>query len=95
MKDLLSKCDQIRSFLRIWSHLPKKSLVESLIFCAVKKRDIAITTKANKRTVIVDTEQSLPHPDVFCYSLNGIGAQKMCPKKFCNIFSYIFYVKTK
>ena len=30
-----SKCDQIRSFLRIWSHLLKKSLMEDLIFCAV------------------------------------------------------------
>ena len=30
-----SKCDQIRSFLQIWSHLPKKSLIENFIFCAV------------------------------------------------------------
>ena len=35
MKDLFSKCDQIRSFLRIWSHLLKKSLMENFIFCAV------------------------------------------------------------
>ena len=27
-----SKCDQIRSFLRIWSHLLKKSLMVNLIF---------------------------------------------------------------
>ena len=26
IKDFFSKCEQIRSFLRIWSHLPKKSL---------------------------------------------------------------------
>ena len=31
-----SKCDQIHSFLRIWSHLLKKSLMENFIFCAVK-----------------------------------------------------------
>ena len=31
-KDFFSKCDQIRSFLRIWSHLPKKSLVEYFYF---------------------------------------------------------------
>ena len=31
----LSKCDQIRSFLRIWSHLLKKYLMENFIFCAV------------------------------------------------------------
>ena len=27
--DFFSKCDQIRSFLRIWSHLLKKSLMEN------------------------------------------------------------------
>ena len=32
IKDFFSKCDQIRSFLRIWSHLLKKSLLENLIF---------------------------------------------------------------
>ena len=36
IKDLFSKCDQIRCFLRIWSHLLKKSLMENFIFCAVK-----------------------------------------------------------
>ena len=35
IKDFFSKCDQIRSCLRIWSHLPKKSLTENFIFCAV------------------------------------------------------------
>ena len=34
IKNLFSKCDQIRSFLRIWSHLQKKSLVKN-IFCVV------------------------------------------------------------
>ena len=35
IKDFFSKCGQIRSFLRIWSHLLKKSLMENFIFCAV------------------------------------------------------------
>ena len=35
IKDLFSKCDQIRSFLEVWSHLLKKSLMENSIFCAV------------------------------------------------------------
>ena len=35
IKDLFSKCDQIRGFLRIWSHLLKKSLIENFVFCAV------------------------------------------------------------
>ena len=35
IKDFSSKCDQIRSFLRIWSHLLEKSLMENFIFRAV------------------------------------------------------------
>ena len=35
INDFLSKCDQIRSFLRIWSHLLKKPVMEILIFCEV------------------------------------------------------------
>ena len=35
IKDFFSKCYQIRSFLRIWSHLLKKSLMEIFIFCVV------------------------------------------------------------
>ena len=35
-RDFFSKCDQIRSFLRIWSHLLKKSLMEDFNFCAVQ-----------------------------------------------------------
>ena len=34
--DFFSKCDKIRNFLRIWSHLLKKSLMENFIFCAVQ-----------------------------------------------------------
>ena len=33
--DFISKCDQICSFLRIWSHLLKISAMEKFIFCAV------------------------------------------------------------
>ena len=35
IKDFFSKCDQIRSFLQIWSHSLKKSLMENFILCAV------------------------------------------------------------
>ena len=35
IKDFFSKCDQIRSKLRIWSHLLMKSLMENFIFCVV------------------------------------------------------------
>ena len=32
IKDFFSKCDQMRSSLRIWSHLLKKSLMENFHF---------------------------------------------------------------
>ena len=41
IKDFFSKCDQIRRFLRICSHLMKKSLMENFIFCVqsiIKKK---------------------------------------------------------
>ena len=40
IKDFFSKHDQIRRFLRIWSHLQKKSLIlsgELHFFCSVKR----------------------------------------------------------
>ena len=39
IKGFFSKCDQICSFLRIWLHLLKKSLMENFIFCAVIFRE--------------------------------------------------------
>ena len=42
IRDFLSKCDQIRSFLRIWSHLLKKSLMENFIFCAMSESSSSI-----------------------------------------------------
>ena len=35
IKDSFTKCDQIRNFLRVWSHSLEKSLMENFIFCAV------------------------------------------------------------
>ena len=42
MMDFFSKCDRIRRFLRIWSHLLRKSLMENFIFCAVKREGEAL-----------------------------------------------------
>ena len=52
-KDFFSKCDQIRTILRIWSHVLKKSLMKHLIFCAVKALryhfyKVSYTTDKNK-----------------------------------------------
>ena len=43
IKNFFSKCDQIHSFLRIWSHLLKKSLMGNVIFfvqCVVSRSSI-------------------------------------------------------
>ena len=40
IKDFFSKCDQIRNFLWIWSHLLQKSLMDNFIFCAVKVQEL-------------------------------------------------------
>ena len=37
IKDFFSKYDQIRSFMRIWSHLLKKPLMENFFFCVVEE----------------------------------------------------------
>ena len=42
IKNFFSKRDQICSFQRIWSHLCKKSLMESSILCAVQKFAITL-----------------------------------------------------
>ena len=33
IKDFFSMSVEIRNFIHIWSHLPKKSLIENFIFC--------------------------------------------------------------
>ena len=53
IKDFFSKCDQIRSFLHIWSHLLTKSLMENFIFCAVSRANakvelLDLSNKSNK-----------------------------------------------
>ena len=48
INDFFSKCDEICSFLRIWSHLRKKSLMENFIFCAVMT-SVLVTLRWLKR----------------------------------------------
>ena len=37
IKDFFSKCNQIRSLMRIRSHLLKKSIMENFLFCRLKE----------------------------------------------------------
>ena len=45
IKDFFSNCDQIESFLWIWSYLLKKSLMENFIFCVVFSWQVNIWIK--------------------------------------------------
>ena len=47
MNNFFSKRDQIRSFLRICSHLLNKSLMENFIFCAEVVLEILIAIICN------------------------------------------------
>ena len=42
VKDFFSQYDQSRSFLRIWSHLLKKSLMENFNFRTVQRAQAAV-----------------------------------------------------
>ena len=44
IKNFFIKCDQIHSFLRIWSYLLRKSLIKNFIFCAVYGRSNRLWT---------------------------------------------------
>ena len=48
IKDFFSKCDQIRSFLRIWSHLLKKSLMKNFIFYVMIEERRCLKFKRNE-----------------------------------------------
>ena len=46
IEDFFTKCDEIPWKLWIWSHLLKKSLMESFIFCAVGDFKLLATPKS-------------------------------------------------
>ena len=64
IKDFFSKCDQIRSFLWIWSHLLNKPLMGNFIFCAVGLQEHPIGTWTPKALEHLTHSKAL---DVFTY----------------------------
>ena len=60
INDFFSKFDQILRKLRTWSHLPKKSLIENFIFCAVGTVIIQ-TIKVNKMADIMSIKSTFLH----------------------------------
>ena len=59
IKDFFSKCDQICSFLRIWLHLLKESLMKNFIFC-VMALDYISAYKSQKVFVALAFEADNP-----------------------------------
>ena len=66
INDFFSKCDQVRSFLRFWSHLLKKFLMENFIFCAV-------------RTSGTNISQTIKAPDLFDFFDDKINLMRNRP----------------
>ena len=63
IKNFFCKCDQIRSKLRIWSHLLKKYLMENFIFCALRpnsdrSQNAIISYKADRMRRVTLNEDS-------------------------------------
>ena len=67
MKDFSSKCDQIRSFLRIWSHFIDKSLMGNFIFSpvSIERQDEKHSTKM-KHFVSVNVTKSVENFIFLC-----------------------------
>ena len=63
IKDFFSKCDQIRNFLRIWSHLLKKSLTENCIFSAMYLR---VEAEERSSFFLVQKQSPIGVVNVFC-----------------------------
>ena len=92
IKDFFSECDQIRSFLRIWSHLLKKSLRENFIFCEVylenKRSNIPCHISVKKYKWPSSRKEA---PEGGYLYVNGCFAGKaylviywsICPDMFC------------
>ena len=64
-KGFFNKCDQIGSFLRIWSNLLQKFLMQNFIFCAVELHYFTMITLRRYDTKKLVDEISLNFPELF------------------------------
>ena len=85
IKSFFSRSDQIRSFLRIWSYLLKKSLMENLIFLFSEKTSSAydlLKTAPNIFTKFAKKQ--------LCWSLSLIKLLFQNFLQFCESFHRLF-----
>ena len=74
MKGFFSKCDQIRSLMRIWSHLLKKSLIENLFFCA--GLDLSVRKTNNQLVTDLYIKATDPHQYLHASSCHVYRSKK-------------------
>ena len=95
IKDLFSKCDQIRSFLSIWSHLLKKSLMENFIFGGVEtvleyKRNL--WSMINHEGGVIQCVKSVPIWSFFGLCFSAFGPEKLRIRRLFTLSStYIWF----
>ena len=71
-KDFFSKCDQIRNFLRIWSHFLKKSLMKIFIFFWIVTGVVMwqVTDRSEVRHTWSDMTSNKTHEKIMTYQQN-------------------------
>ena len=75
VKDFLSKCDQIHSFQRIWSHLLKKSFMKNVIFCEglglllVLEHCRAFAVSFSKKFTFISVDSIVDFENVLAYGI--------------------------
>ena len=88
IKDFFRKCEQICSFLWIWSHLLKKSLMENFILCAViqpyssdqgvvEKLTLFYTWLKKNTTILTTLSSSAQHFDGIRHIILKTGSKMM------------------
>ena len=104
IKDLFSKCDQIRSFLWISSHLLKKSFMENLIFCELQgiRYNNSLKLSNISASVYVSTKTAIFVFPSICRSIRTEEACNFILKKtlaqvffceFCEFSKNIFFTE--
>ena len=96
IQDFFSNCDQIRSKLRIWSHLLTKSLVlsKSLVHCKMVQKSGFCYDRRNKKMQVYQQFLVDLVPAVCNFVINEIW--HMCfIESFANFFQFVTLLKTR
>ena len=94
IKDFFSKCDQIRSKLRIWSHLPKKCLMENFTFCLMENFTIRLFYRSSHGDVTFKICYLIKHKWIFTFPDN-LAIFRYCHHTltfFVNLYQHSFYL---